>query len=503
MSPMDNRDWYRGQHPPTCTCVECTNRRLGVPHSEPTQSMVSQCPVCGRKSLFYNRRDAKYECLNLDCKATGHTIEMIRRTGADKKPKTASESVSHASNGAANPPPRRTRASSEPFPNWLSVIFSVEQWFVHITTRYRTVGKAYRLILNLTILSVLGFSIWSGVKVFSKQFASGPLAGTIVFLAEIAFCIWLWRVVAKNSWRWPSMKLTMFSLSVVFVVSALAGVQPSATYKDRILETVRSWQTPSSGAPLEVSKPTLSPLAPTTVSAPTLRLPTAPTAAAKPPADAIDARTGKYKDYFLGLAQTSKGPLGGSGCYGSQFIVLINNANAVNPSYSQLVNFLQQDKTDRFPYTYNNPVSGMYFGTAESHVDLQTLKRIIDGTEQPKNPCICGDFAERLHNNAEMAGIRCGYVSIDLSGYPDTFKLGIPSNTGHALNVFQTTDRGTVYIDVTNAPGPSRCVTTIDLKEGGQYIPQSVFPDPGWGSTWGSMGTVAGIEVLWDGSWKN
>jgi len=26
--PLDNRDYYRGEHPPACTCVECTNRRL-------------------------------------------------------------------------------------------------------------------------------------------------------------------------------------------------------------------------------------------------------------------------------------------------------------------------------------------------------------------------------------------------------------------------------------------------------------------------------------------
>ena len=81
-------------------------------------------------------------------------------------------------------------------------------------------------------------------------------------------------------------------------------------------------------------------------------------------------------------------------------ITLVDNADAVNPTYDQLLSFLKMDMTDKHPYT-----SGSY---------------------------ICADFAETLHNNAEKAGIRAAYVSV---------------NINHALNAFETTDKGVIYID--------------------------------------------------------
>ena len=26
--PIDTRDWYRGNHPPTCNCADCVERRM-------------------------------------------------------------------------------------------------------------------------------------------------------------------------------------------------------------------------------------------------------------------------------------------------------------------------------------------------------------------------------------------------------------------------------------------------------------------------------------------
>jgi len=85
-------------------------------------------------------------------------------------------------------------------------------------------------------------------------------------------------------------------------------------------------------------------------------------------------------------------------------INLINNKNAVNPSWKQLVAFLNKDETDEHTYGVR----------------------------------VCGDFAEELHNNAEANGIRTALVAID-------FKTGL----GHALNAFKTTDKGLVFIDCT------------------------------------------------------
>lgn len=96
----------------------------------------------------------------------------------------------------------------------------------------KIVGKLYRTILNLSVLSLFGLIVWSGVSLFSQQFMDSPIVGSLVFLAELIVFIWACRVVSENSWRQPSMKLTVFSLIVLFMIFAFAGVQPLADYKD-------------------------------------------------------------------------------------------------------------------------------------------------------------------------------------------------------------------------------------------------------------------------------
>ena len=54
---------------------------------------------------------------------------------------------------------------------------------------------------------------------------------------------------------------------------------------------------------------------------------------------------------------------------------------------------------------------------------------------------VCADFAAMLHNRAEAAGIKTAYVSVEFAEGP-----------AHALDAFNTTDRGLVYIDCTG-PG--------------------------------------------------
>ncbi len=91
-----------------------------------------------------------------------------------------------------------------------------------------------------------------------------------------------------------------------------------------------------------------------------------------------------------------------------QPIVLTRNPDAVDPTFDELVAFLEQDQTDQHPY-----VEGRY---------------------------VCADFAADVFNHAEKAGIRAGWVGIT---FEDT-------SVGHAIDVFETTDRGTVYVDCTN-----------------------------------------------------
>ena len=86
---------------------------------------------------------------------------------------------------------------------------------------------------------------------------------------------------------------------------------------------------------------------------------------------------------------------------------LVNYKNATDPSWAELIAFLQRDATDERLYE--------------------------------EDVFACADFAELLHNNAEAAGIKAAYVGVD-------FVVG----AGHALNAFNTTDKGLVYVDCTS-----------------------------------------------------
>ncbi len=202
--------------------------------------------------------------------------------------------------------------------------------------------------------------------------------------------------------------------------------------------------------------------------------------------------TGRYTNYQLGLV---KGPDGVIANSHGDFVILYNNRYAKNPTYPQLLTFLKSDNTDDFPYTYVIRVHNSYTGAPEDHVNVTRVKEIIDGKRSQETPNVCSDFAEMLHNNAEMAGIRCAYVSIKVGG------------SSHALNAFNTTDRGIVYIDCTGVASGlklSNCDKIVDvLRVGSNYIPRSLFPEAGWSEYYENAGTVTSIYMTWDGNWRN
>ena len=137
-------------------------------------------------------------------------------------------------------------------------------------------------------------------------------------------------------------------------------------------------------------------------------------------------------------------------------IELTRNSAATDVTWAQLKQFLSSDQTDRIPYN--------------------------DST------FVCADFAETLFNNAEKAGIRAGYVFID---FP-------PGTKAHACNVFQTTDRGIIYIDDTGTTdGSINADKTVGLAVGKSYCPAVIFTNPGQEVTWECLGTVSSFDVTW------
>ncbi len=140
-----------------------------------------------------------------------------------------------------------------------------------------------------------------------------------------------------------------------------------------------------------------------------------------------------------------------------EYIELWNNPDAGDPTWEELVEFLSKDSTDLIIYD------------ADSFV--------------------CADFAEMLHNSAEEAGIRAAYVHLEFTD----------QDIGHALNAFNTSDRGLVYIDDTGTEAGYPCSAdkVVTLRIGREYIPESIFPCPGYSSTWESQGTVDSYQVHW------
>jgi hypothetical protein len=126
-----------------------------------------------------------------------------------------------------------------------------------------------------------------------------------------------------------------------------------------------------------------------------------------------------------------------------QNIVINNHGDAVDPSYNILIEFLSEDATENKAYVY--PVY------------------------------TCGDFASRLHDEAEKRGIKCGIVGIKFnttyeekedmseamknkSRYPPPYS-SYDTCRGHAFNAFNTTDGEMVYVDSTGI--------TVEEKEMG------------------------------------
>ncbi len=137
-------------------------------------------------------------------------------------------------------------------------------------------------------------------------------------------------------------------------------------------------------------------------------------------------------------------------------IELVNNAAAVDVSRAYLLQFLLEDGTDRIPY--------------------------VEGSFD------CSEFAETLHNNAERAGIRASYVCLGFAG----------SSWGHAINAFQTTDAGLIFVDCTGQPVAHACSldATAQVVVGEQYAPSLVWPCP-YIVGLAPLGTVTDISITW------
>ena len=138
-------------------------------------------------------------------------------------------------------------------------------------------------------------------------------------------------------------------------------------------------------------------------------------------------------------------------------IELLDNPEAKDPTWAELIAFLEADTTDEYLYT-------------------SVFK--------------CGDYAEIVHNNAEEAGIRAGFAVVYLEEWDDM----------HGINAFNTVDEGLVYIDCTGPDWESSCSADkiVYVETGYTYMPELIFPcpdDPGY--TCENLGTVTRVNIHW------
>jgi len=141
-------------------------------------------------------------------------------------------------------------------------------------------------------------------------------------------------------------------------------------------------------------------------------------------------------------------------------VTILNNPDAKDVSYNELLKFLMEDQTDKLEY-----VEGVFS---------------------------CPDFAEILQHNAEKKGINCGWVYVNVMEVTD-----------HSLNAFMTTDKGLIFVDVSGVVAgithPYNMDKTVILNKGSGYCAVSLFPESGWTSKWNCTGTIVDYQIYWEG----
>ena len=340
---------------------------------------------------------------------------------------------------------------------------------------FRTRRFPWSKILLLLLLAFgIVIIVYTAYLFIDHRVSVGPVVG----VAAASIIVLLWNISILRS-RYRRAKpgriiatLVAFAL-IGATMFAFIGVAPFSTAMDTVVDWFGMNQDSSGGVPIATLTPTPTP---TRTPTPTPRPTPTPTQIPAPPATYIPSSTPTPTRTPTHISTPTPTPTSGwVGPHGEteheilniqggngQKIELFNNPYATNPTWDGLLNFLQTDTTDQRIY-------------------------------QP-DVFVCADFAEMLHTHAEAAGIMAAYVVVELEGNPDF------GNVPHALNGFNTTDRGFVYIDDTGVPientYPSECSKDkeVSVGVGVDYIPVSIFPCDIFPSTWGYMGTVTYIE---------
>jgi hypothetical protein len=237
-----NTNNVQRKHPRNCICERCCANNLQRLGKQSHPDFTSYCPKCGQKTLWRDFKTEYYECLNIKCGLKENDLNAVENKYRDKKVGNTSKSpvvkpiIALVVTLAVSV---ISLIISSIVGNilffWLLFGFastlSLEQWLSYYTKKYRPISIFYRVVLNLSVLSVLWVLIQSGIKYFTTKPLTFPILNSVLIVLEFALFIWLWIVISKNSWRWPSLKVTLLAVACVGLLLSFVGLEPLALYK--------------------------------------------------------------------------------------------------------------------------------------------------------------------------------------------------------------------------------------------------------------------------------
>lgn len=107
--------------------------------------------------------------------------------------------------------------------------------------KYKFSRFGWKFIINLLFVALLILFVWSCVKAFSHEWS--PYVGFAVVVVILVSFLLSCILFNKFKLLSPSLKLTVMSLFVLFMIAAYSGIEPINTYKNRMFRTIGLGQT--------------------------------------------------------------------------------------------------------------------------------------------------------------------------------------------------------------------------------------------------------------------
>jgi len=393
---------------------------------------IGNCPRCGSSKFYYSRYHKMWQCLSCHLLTDDPRSAMVTAQSKDETQKTK-HGVERVDHKIANKLSQyRYQLIAR---GYLRRLLSYVRGSIRRFKRrtWQTRRKFWRIFILLAVLATIAI-VLSAVGLSISGDVS-LAAGVVISVVGLGILYWSLSTLSKHRPKLPSLVMVLL-ISVIFIMfsSAYMDIRSLTDIKNAIVGGF----TTEEGEFRSV------------VEAFVERAKLAFVEVTEDIIEEIEEVSNSKHVYVDGAVL-----VGADG----HWITLENNPDAIDPTWAGLKDFLASDTTDRQTYSFSS--------------------------------FVCADFAEMLHNNAEAAGIRAAYVVVDLG--PSAY---YPMSGGHALNAFDTTDRGLVYIDCTapieNYGGSADKVVSVEV--GQPYLPESIFPQVGW--SWLSMGMIEEIEVI-------